>query len=258
MKHPLLATAVLGMALALPAAAQTITPGNPDNSFYAEDIPFLVGGDPVQPQLAGLNVRTIPGYGPGYVYDFCADFLTGANNLSAFNVTPGFGGSLGSGQQDQIEALFSHALPTFVQMLDSYIIANGGDWAEETDGALGLQFNALVGYAGGMQVALWEIIHDTSGDLSIDSEGALAGNFRVEPLAADPANPRAESARENAETFLENIRDGVWVDIGGINYYYANPQEESDQDRLWVTVPEPSTALLGALGLLAVLRRRRG
>jgi hypothetical protein len=255
MKHPLLATALLGLALVLPGAAQTITPGNPDNSFYAEEIPFLVNSDPVLSQLAGLNVRTVPGYGPGYVYDFCADFLTGADDLATFNVSPGLGGGLGSGQQDEIEALFSHALPTFVEMLNSYILANGGDWAEQTDGPLGEQFNALVGYAGGMQVALWEIIHETSGDLSIDSEGSMEGNFRVEPV--NPANPRAEIARENAETFLLNIRDGVWVDTGGINYYYADPLGEDQQDRLWVTVPEPSSALLGALGLLAVIRRRR-
>jgi hypothetical protein len=70
-------------------------------------------------------------------------------------------------------------------------------------------------------------------------------------------NPRAEAARENAELFLTNIRDGVWLDIGGINYYYANPQDEADQDRLWMTVPEPSTTLLGGLGLLIVFRRRR-
>lgn len=257
MKHPLLATALLGMTLALPCAAQTITPGNPDNSFYAEDIPFLVDSDPTQLQLAGLNVRTISGYGPGYVYDFCADFLTGADNLSSFNVTPGFGGGLGSGQQDQIEALFSHSLPEFIELLDAYILANGGDWAEQTTGPLGDQFNALVGYAGGMQVALWEIIHETSGDLSIDSEGAMEGDFRVEPVPGDPANPRAEIARANAETFLANIRNGVWTDTGGITYYYANPEDEADQDRLWMTVPEPSSALLGALGLLALMRRRR-
>lgn len=255
MKHPLLAIALLGTALALPCAAQTITPGNPDNSFYAVDISFLVGSDPTQLQLAGLNVRTIPGYGPGYVYDFCADFLTGVENQSSFNVSAGLGGGLGSGQQDQIEALFSHALPEFIALLNAYIGANGGDWAEETTGDLGEDFNALVGYAGGMQVAMWEIIHDTSGDLSIDSEGSMEGNFRVEPV--DPENLRADSARDNAEDFLTNIRNGVWTDIGGITYYYANPQDEADQDRIWMTVPEPSSALLGALGLLAALRRRR-
>jgi hypothetical protein len=253
MKHPLLFTALLGMAL-LPCAAQTITPGNPDNSFYTEDVPFLVGSDPTQPQLAGLNLRTIPGYGPGYVYDFCADFLTGANNLSAFNVSSGLGSGLGSGQQDQVRALFSHTLPTFIEMLDAYIAANGNDWSEQTEGELGLQFNALVGYAGGMQVALWEIIHETSGDLSIDSEGALPGTFRVEPALSDP---RITSARDNAESFLENIRDGSWIDVGGITYFYANPENEADQDRIWMTVPEPSAALLGGLGLLAGLRRRR-
>ena len=255
MRHPLLSIALFGMAL-LPCAAQTITTGSPDNSFYSEDIPFLVGPAPTQLQLAGFNVRTIPGYGPGYVYDFCADFMTGAGTPSSFNLTPGMGGSLGGVQQAEVGALFSNALPTFLQMLDSYIIANGGDWAEETEGELGDQFNGLVGYAGGMQVALWEIIHETSGDLSIDSEGGLAGDFRVEPLPAE-TNPRAEAARENAEAFLTNIRDGVWLDIGGINYYYADPQDQADQDRLWMTVPEPSATLLGGLGLLIVFRRRR-
>ena len=255
MKHLLLAAALLGMTLALPAAAQTITPEPPANSFYSTNLPFLVGANPTQSQLAGLNVRDVSGFGPGYVYDFCADFLTGNDDLATFDVSPGFGTGLTGGQQDQIEALFSNSLPMFIQMLNAYIVANGNDWAERTEGPLGLQFNQLVGYAGGMQVALWEIVHESTGDLSIDSEGSVEGDFRVELI--DPSNPRAGLARTNAETFLQNIGSGTWTNVGGINYFYANPQDGTAQDRLWMTVPEPASVLLGSLGMLALLRRRR-
>jgi len=48
-----------------------------------------------------------------------------------------------------------------------------------------------------------------------------------------------------------------------LNFQYAKPVDAGNQpvpngqDRLWVVVPEPSSALLGAFGLLALLRRRR-
>jgi hypothetical protein len=141
--------------------------------------------------------------------------------------------------------------------MNAYIIANGGDWAENT-GALADEFNNLTGYAAGMQIALWEIIHEQTGQLSIDTEGAIAGSFGVEPVPADPANPRAENGRAHAEDFLTAVRSGTWTDVGGVGYYYVNPVAPEEQDLLWLTlVPEPSSCLLGAAGLLAALRRRR-
>jgi hypothetical protein len=260
MKHPLLRSALAALALlacATPAFSQIV----PENSFYAEDIPFIYDSDPDpvhQPQLAGVNLLSLPFHESGYVFDFCADFMNGNGELNDYNMSAGVG-SLGSIQEAQIRALFSNSLPTFVELLNAYIIANGGDWAENTeDAGLIEDFNEVIGYAAGMQIALWEIVHEESGQLSIDTDGPIAGSFGVEPVPAAPPNPRAEIGRANAEDFLTAVRSGTWSDIGGIGYYYVDPVSPAEQDRLWLTqVPEPSAAWLGALGLLTILRRRR-
>ncbi|WP_035606980.1 hypothetical protein [Haloferula sp. BvORR071] len=259
MKHPLLCPTLAALALiacVAPASSQII----PENSFYAEDIPFIYDSNPEpvhQPQLAGLNLLNMPFHESGYVFDFCADFLNGNGELNDYNMSSGFG-SLSSTQESEIRALMSNSLPTFVELLNAYIIANGGDWGENT-GALAGDFNEVVGYAAGMQIALWEIVHEQSGQISINTDGPIAGSFGVETIPAAPPNPRGEIGRANAEDFLTAIRGGTWSDIGGIGYYYVNPVSPAEQDRLWLTqVPEPSAALLGVLGLLTVFRRRRG
>jgi hypothetical protein len=252
MRIPALKAVLLSAALALPAAAQNVPPGDRilENAFYATDIPFLYDPGPVaQPQLAGFNLQTVNGFGSGYVYDFCADFFTGADNGATYQVTSGFNGL--APYESEIRALFSNALPGFNSLLNQYIALNGGDWAYNATYAA--QYDQLQGYAAGMQIALWEIIHEQTSDLSIDDDGLLAGSFRID--VSNPPNARADLGDNRAEEFLTNIRTGTWTDQGSISYYFADGG--SDQDRLWMVVPEPSTALLGAFGLLALLRRRR-
>ena len=73
------------------------------------------------------------------------------------------------------------------------------------------------------------------------------------------ADPDVALGRSNAQTFLAGIAGG-WTYQPGFNFQYAKPvdaENEPGQDRLWVVVPEPSSALLGTVGLLALLRRRR-
>lgn len=262
MKFPLLplALSLAFGALALPAAAQTyedVDPGIPDNSFFASNLPFdsTVGGP--QEQLAGFNYRTVAGLGPGRVYDFCANFFVGTQYEGlVYDVETGLGGHFGASQNAAIGALFSNALSGFNERLDDYLLLNDGSWGY--DPAFANQYAEIQGYAAGLQIALWEIIHDgTDNGLSIIAEGATPGNFRVEAIPDDPANPRAVWGRQFAEEFLTAIRNNTWSDTGGANYYYAVPTTPGEQDRLWVTVPEPSSALLGALGFLMILRRRR-
>jgi hypothetical protein len=263
MKFPLMSLAVsLGLgALALPAAAQTIedvNPGLPDNSFYAENIPFetTVGGD--QLQLAGFNYRTVAGFGPGRVYDFCANFFVGsAYEGLIYDVETGLGTHFGASQNDAIGALFSNSLAGFDTLLGDYLAVNGGSW--DYNPLFANQYDALQGYAAGMQIALWEIIHDGTGNgLSVIAGGANPGDFRVEDIPDDPANPRAESGLLYAEEFLTYIRNNTWTNTGGVTFHYAIPTTPGEQDRLWVNVvPEPSSALLGAAGFLLLLRRRR-
>lgn len=245
------------------AGAQTITPTDRvlETAFYAEAVEFLYITPPnpaitPQQQQAGLNIQTVAGFDSGYVYDFCADFFTGVETNSTFNVTPGLGG-LGSTQQSQVQILFSNALPIFTGMLDDYIDLRGS-WANPITSQEIAAYDELLGYAGGMQIALWELIHETGGQLSIDDAGGIEGNFFVD-MDGSQTIPGTK-AGTYAEGFLQSIRTGTnpWTDQGGFNYYYADPTAANEQDRIWVTpVPEPSSALLGAAGFLLLLRRRR-
>lgn len=238
----------------LPVCAQSVPPGDRtlENAFFASDIQFLHGPGPIlDPQLAGFNLQTVSGFGPGYVYDFCADFFTGNNDSSTFQVSSGFGG-LDSGRQDDVRALFSNALPAFNGLLAEYIALNGGDWAYNA--AFANEYDDLQGYAAGMQIALWEIIHEQTADLSIEGGGATPGSFRID--ASPPPNVRAGLGANYAEQFLTDIGSGSWMNDGRVVYYFADAPE-GEQDRLWMTIPEPSAAVLGTLGFLCLLRRRR-
>lgn len=166
------------------------------------------------------------------VFDVCFEIFIGPTGSSTYTVTEGLGPNLDATRQAQVRALFSNALAGFVFSPTDY------------------DNSAVHGAA--IQMALWEIAQDTnpfltlepgtpdSGDLSVTSFGSVASGDAV----------------DLAELWLGNIRSGTWTDQGGYIYYHADAV--SEQDRLWVTpIPEPSTALLGGLGGLLLLRRRR-
>jgi hypothetical protein len=264
MKRPPLPCAIALFALCLAAPGQSVPPGDRDqlnafNAGLAEDIggkiEFLTDSDldgnfDSTLQSAGFRYQSIAGFGT--VYDFCTDFFTGEGAPGNYDVSPGFGAA-DAGRQAMIRTLFSNALPGFDAKLQGYIDLNAGDWAYNP--AYDAEFGDLVGYAGGMQVALWEIIHEQVSTLGV--EVTDAGNFEA---GADPAFPtsRAQLALSYANLFLDNIQGGSpeWSDQGGYDHFFA--EGGSNQDRLWfVAVPEPSSALLGALGLGLLLRRRR-
>jgi len=251
-----LSCTALAVAFGATVSAQSVPPdqrrqttsffaGHPDDE--GGQITFVTGPDNNrQDQQAGFRVLNVAGFGK--VYDFCADFFVGEDQDATYEVTPGFGG-LSSTQETYIRYLFSHAIPEFNGLFDAYVAANSGssDYTKE----LAPQYDALQGYAGGLQIALWEIIHeDQSATFSILDPGL----FGVDP---DGTSGRAEIAINRATEFLAKIQDGgAWnSDAGGLIYYYA--AGGPNQDRLWIVVPEPSTALLGALGVTFLLRRRR-
>lgn len=267
MKNPLfkLALLMLGFAVpAPPAAAQTVVPGDRTllNAFDA-GLPGDTGGqiefltDPDNngsfdstDQSAGFRYQSITGFGT--VYDFCGDFYTGEDGDMTYSVSSGLG-SFDPARQARIRALFSNALPGFDSLLQDYIDLNEGDWAYNA--LYDDEFSDLVGYAGGMQAALWEIIHEQVATLGV--EVADPGQFEA---AADGLFPtsRANRALDYANLFLDNIQGSspAWTDQGGWNYYTA--EGDADQDRLWIApVPEPSSALFGVIGLSSLLRRRR-
>ena len=159
-----------------------------------------------------------------------------------------FFGSLTLDQTEDISALLFNTLPVFDGMVRTAIDQSGGNWPDSGYSGYG----DLLAYAAGMQLALWEIIHDpASGDLA-------SGDFSVDTVP----DPDIALGRSDAETFLAGIAGG-WTYQPGFTFQYAKPVDAGNQpvpngqDRLWVVIPEPSSALLGGLSLLSLLRRRR-
>jgi hypothetical protein len=233
---------VLCAALALPATAQTLQPDLEQR--YQSGQYLITLGETADNQSAGVSLRDGPG--DEWIFDFCADFGAGFNESTHYDVSSGFG-SLTLDQADDISALLYHTLPAFNGMVQA-AVDDVGDWPDSNYSG----YNALLAYAAGMQLALWEIIHDpSSGNLD-------TGNFSVGTVV----DPNIALGRSHAQTFLDGIAGG-WTSQPGFTFEYAKPLDlngepaSNGQDRLWVVVPEPSSALLGTFGLLALLLRRR-
>ncbi|MCW1886922.1 PEP-CTERM sorting domain-containing protein [Luteolibacter flavescens] len=230
-------------ALSLPAAAQTL---QPDIEQRYQTRNYLISrGNEVTMQDSGTDLRTGPA--GSWIFDFCADFDAGNNESTLYNVSSGFGG-LTVAQSNDISALLYNTLPTFDAMVREGISQSGMDWPTESYSG----YNDLLAYGAGLQLALWEIIHDSA------SRKIGTGNFSV----ADPSDSVAAAGRANAQAFLDGVAGG-WTYAPGFTFQYARPVDgngvgvPNGQDRLWVVIPEPSTALLGAFGALCLLRRRR-
>jgi hypothetical protein len=246
-KASALALATLGAA-----NAQTVTtnPSNIEVSFYTEGNNFVVvppgGSGPIaQTQTSGLNILNVPGYGE--VYDFCSQYFVGRNETVDYNVTSGLG-SLTATQKANVSALLSNALPEFNSMLATYISHVGaGEW--DADPVQRAHLNA---YAAGIQMAIWELVSDTTPELDNSKPGK--GIFATDLNAG--ASDTVKEGEYDGVSFVNNVKNGVWVDKGGMIYYYAD--SDTQQDRIWAqVVPEPSAALLGVLSFGFLLRRRR-
>ncbi|MCH7225812.1 hypothetical protein [Haloferula sp. A504] len=173
------------------------------------------------------------------VFDICAEMFVGPTGSSTYSVSEGFGPLTGS-QESAARALFSNAISEFVLARDTLV--------QDPD---------VVGVA--IQIAYWEIVEDPviTSNLSLDDLGAFPGDLSIVDFASGYSGVTADAV-SLAETYLANVRSGTWTDQGGLTYYYADATGE--QDRLWITtgvIPEPSVALLGLLGGVLLLRRRR-
>jgi hypothetical protein len=97
--------------------------------------------------------------------------------------------------------------------------------------------------AAGLQVAIWEVIYDSSRDLS-------AGSFYLNDASA------SGNYRDYAQQYLTALGsntnyNAVWLDqTNGQNQAYG-------QDLIGPTIPEPQSLLLFGLGLVGVARRFR-
>lgn len=168
-------------------------------------------------------------------WDVCAQLFVGPTGTSTLDVASRFG-ALDSTQEGRIRALYSNALPQFIT-------------ATET-----LSYSEASVLGSAIQLALWDLIEDSGGTAqSLDETNPDSGLLSVNVAQSDGGDTL--EAVNQAEAWLGNIDSGTWTDQGGLNYFYGSSAE---QDRLWVSViPEPSTALLGLLGMVCLLRRSR-
>lgn len=236
------------MALSLSASAQTFTLDETapfDPLTYRSTNDYVVGEvsfsnptglpDPFAFDPVGFKRTTVvtPSGAEVSVWDACAQLFEGPTGSSTYTVTAGFGASGWSGSQiDQIQALYSNALILFTNEVGDYDTAR--------------PFGAAI------QIALWEIAEETAGSIDL-----LGGDFNI---VGSDTDAETLAALDLAEEWIDNIQDGTWTDQGGISYFYADAGDE--QNRLWATagvttVPEPSSALLGILGGLFLVSRRR-
>ena len=236
------------LALALSASGQTFTlddtaPFDPStyrsiNDYAVGEVSFNNTTGPQSPYSTdpvGFKRTTVvtPSGAEVSVWDACAELFIGPTGSSSYTVTAGLSQSGWSANQiDQVQALYSNALLLFVGELGDY--------------------DAARPYGAAIQIALWEIAEETSGSLDL-----LSGDFNLSSNAGDTATTDAVAL---ATQWISNIQNSTWTDQGGISYFYADGG--SEQNRLWATpgvttVPEPSVALLGILGGMLVIRRRR-
>lgn len=176
------------------------------------------------------------------VLDICAEMFVGPTGASTYDISSGFG-TISADRADAARTLLSNTL-------EDFLFARAGLSSDDPN---------VVGAA--IQIAFWEIAEDpvSFSNLSLDPLGSSPGDLSIIDFASGYSGATADAV-SLAESYLANIRSGTWTNEGGFNYYYADAATE--QDRLWITtgintIPEPSTTLLGLIGGLLLLRRRR-
>lgn len=252
---PLVGSIIFASSLSLSAQTFTEAPPNSGINTFARVDGFPVGGpnptgpdgivfnnvtgtsvNPYEIDPIGITITELTtSAGTFTAYDFCVELFVGPNDSSSYSVTQGFG-SLSSNQQVLIAKLFSNTLGSFI-----------------STSATGTRSEAAV-IGAAIQLALWEIVEDQV-DLSnpsLNESGSTPGDLSILGYSSNYA-PETKDAMELAETYLSQVIG--WNDEGGLSYYYAD--NATDQNRLWVTIPEPSSALLGLLGMGFLLRRKR-
>lgn len=244
------------MALVSAAAGQTFTlddvaPYGPNT--YRVILDYAVGevvfnnstgtgpaSYPVDPVSLKNTELTLADLSSIEVFDICAEMFVGPTGSSTYDVSAGFG-AMDPDQSLATRLLFSNTLSDFITARDT------------------LTYDDASTIGAAIQMAFWEIAEDSLGTTtpSLDGANAFSGELDVDGFGTAYSG-KTDDAILLAESYLANIRNGTWTDQGGLYYYYADATGE--QDRLWVgleQIPEPSVMLLGLVGGMVLLRRRR-
>jgi len=174
------------------------------------------------PAAGGFLMQNTSAPGSGSFLAWCLDvqgFLTSPATYSLIAGTAFYTGAVGAMKVDALERFATALLPSVNTKMES----------------------------GAFQLALWEIVGESSGSYTLDS-----GNFVV--------GAASNGAKELAQTWLTNLNSGaysanamtlgVWKDVGG---------RTQDLGLFTPAIPEPEIyAMMGiGLGLLGWAARRR-
>lgn len=197
----------------------------------------------------GVSVWNIGALG-GTIYSLCVE-LHAFGWASTYDVTAGLA-ALAPARQAALTALVDHAMPTFSGLRATYLASSSaGD------------FGAVNNFALAMQLAVWEIVGETSSTLGLASgQGSfyLPGSVAAAPFN----NPVADAL---AIGFIDNIVLGSWLPSG--DYVLGWAASPTAQDQLVIgegqfgpqAVPEPDSLPLALAGLAVLgfgLMRRKG